>query len=192
MNDDKLKKEVLKSAEVIRKGGVILYPTNTIWGLGCDARNKKAVDKIFLIKRRTAFKSLIILAESVERIAHYVNTDPELIRDLTEGFDKPTTIIYPGGRNVAKNVIASDGTVAVRLARHRFCEALIKELDHPIISTSANISGDPPPSLFSQISEEIKENVGYVVDWERYAMKDIKPSTVIKLRDDGMYDVLRP
>jgi L-threonylcarbamoyladenylate synthase len=93
---------------------------------------------------------------------------------------------------VAKNVIASDGTVAVRLARHRFCEALIKELDHPIISTSANISGDPPPSLFSQISEEIKENVGYVVDWERYAMKDIKPSTVIKLRDDGMYDVLRP
>jgi|AntRauTorcE11898_2_1112593.scaffolds.fasta_scaffold00295_8 L-threonylcarbamoyladenylate synthase len=192
MNDDKLKKEVLKSAEVIRKGGVILYPTDTIWGLGCDARNKKAVDKIFLIKRRTAFKSLIILAESVERIAHYVNTDPELIRDLTEGFDKPTTIIYPGGRNVAKNVIASDGTVAVRLARHRFCEALIKELDHPIISTSANISGDPPPSLFSQISEEIKENVGYVVDWERYAMKDIKPSTVIKLRDDGMYDVLRP
>jgi len=192
MNDDKLKKEVLKSAEVIRKGGVILYPTDTIWGLGCDARNKKAVDKIFLIKRRTAFKSLIILADSVERIAHYVNTDPELIRDLTEGFDKPTTIIYPGGRNVAKNVIASDGTVAVRLARHRFCEALIKELDHPIISTSANISGDPPPSLFSQISEEIKENVGYVVDWERYAMKDIKPSTVIKLRDDGMYDVLRP
>lgn len=192
MSDEKLMREVKKAAETIRKGGVILYPTDTIWGLGCDARKNKAIEKIFLIKRRTTIKSLIILAESVDRISQYVDTDPDLIRDMVEGFDKPTTIIYPGGKKLAKSVIAKDHTVAIRLARHTFCHALIKELDHPIVSTSANISGEAPPSLFSQIGDEIKDNVDYVVDWEHFTMKDIKPSTLIKLRDDGLYDVLRP
>lgn len=189
---EKLQTEIENAAKVIKKGGVILYPTDTIWGLGCDATNAKAVKKIFLIKRRTVSKSLIILAESVERIHKHVDIDKEYISDLVNGFDRPTTIIYPGAKKLAKNVIADDGTVAVRLARNDFCAGLIAKVDRPIISTSANISGEPAPSLYAHTSKEIRENVDYIVDWERYAMKDIKPSTVIKLRSDGLYDVLRP
>lgn len=188
---EKLNIEIEKAADVVNKGGVILYPTDTIWGLGCDATNAKAVEKIFLIKRRTVSKSLIILAENVKRITQHVSADPDLIQDLVESFDRPTTIIYPGARKLAKNVVAPDGSVAVRLARHDFCKGLITALDKPIISTSANISGEPAPSLYAHISDEIRKNVDYIVDWERYALKDIKPSTVIKLREDGLYDVIR-
>ncbi len=189
---EKLQTEIENAAKVLKKGGVILYPTDTIWGLGCDATNAKAVEKIFLIKRRAVSKSLIILAESVDRIHKHVDADKEYISDLVHGFDRPTTIIYPGAKKLAKNVVADDGTVAVRLARHDFCAGLIAKFNRPVISTSANISGEPAPSLYAHISNEIRENVDYIVDWERYAMKEIKPSTVIKLRKDGLYDVLRP
>lgn len=189
---EKLQSEIENAAKVIKKGGVILYPTDTIWGLGCDATNAKAVKKIFLIKRRAVSKSLIILTESVDRIHKHVDADKEYISELVNGFDRPTTIIYPGAKKLAKNVVGDDRTVAVRLARHDFSSGLIAKVDRPVISTSANISGEPPPSLYAHISNEIRENVDYIVNWERYAMKEIKPSTLIKLRKDGLYDVLRP
>lgn len=191
-DSDKLVEEINKTVQILKAGGVILYPTDTIWGLGCDATNTKAIKKIFNIKRRTASKSLIILAESAKRIQNHVDADPELIKELIHSFDKPTTIIYDGAKNLAKNVIAQDKTIAIRYARHEFCQKLITQLDKPIVSTSANISGEPAPIQFSQISQEIIENVDYVVDLEQDILKDVKPSTLIKLHENGIYDVLRP
>lgn len=191
-DSDKLLEEINKTAQILRAGGVILYPTDTIWGLGCDATNTKAIKKIFNIKRRTASKSLIILAESAKRIQHHVDADLELIKELIHSFDKPTTIIYDGAKNLAKNVIAHDKTIAIRYARHEFCQKLIIQLDRPIVSTSANISGEPAPIQFSQISQEIMDNVDYIVDLEQDILKDVKPSTLIKLHENGIYDVLRP
>lgn len=188
---EKLDKEVEKAARVIMKGGTILYPTDTIWGIGSDATRIKPVKKVFRIKKRDESKSLIILVDKVERLEKHSRFYSELVYDLVKGFDKPTTIIYPGAKNLAKNVIARDGTVAIRVVNHAFCKQLIARLDRPIVSTSANLAGEPPPSVFSEITENIRSQVDYVVEWEQNTVREVKPSTILKLKENGMYEVIR-
>lgn len=195
MNEDyenKLKKEVNKAAEVIMRGGTILYPTDTVWGIGCDATHQKPVKKVFNIKLRDESKSLIILVESIERVKKHTNFYQDFIYDLVKGFDKPTTIIYPGAKNLAKNVIAKDGTVAIRVVNHEFCKRLISKLDRPIVSTSANIAGEDTPSVYSEITENIRHQVDHIVDWEQNMLMEVKPSTILRIKENGMYDVIRP
>lgn len=190
-DNDKLTKEINNAADVIRRGGTILYPTDTIWGIGCDATRQKIVKKIFKIKMRDESKSLIILVDRVERIKNHTSFFSDVIYDLVKGFDKPTTIIYPGAKNLAKNVIAKDGTVAIRVVNHEFCRRMISKLDRPIVSTSANIAGEEAPSMFSGITDNIKNQVDYIVDWEQDKLREVKPSTILKLKKDGMYEVIR-
>lgn len=190
-DDEKLMKEVDEAAKIIMRGGTILYPTDTIWGIGCDATRQKAVKKVFKIKVRDESKSLIILVDTVERIKHHSSFYSDVIYDLVEGFDKPTTIIYPGAKNLAKNVIANDGTVAIRVANHEFCRRLIHKLDRPIVSTSANMAGEEAPNMFSGIRQRIREQVDYVVKWEQKLLREVKPSTILRLKENGMYEVIR-
>jgi len=190
-DNDKLTKEINNAADVILRGGTILYPTDTIWGIGCDATRQKIVKKVFKIKMRDESKSLIILVDSIERIKNHTSFYSDVVYDLVKGFDKPTTIIYPGAKNLAKNVIAKDGTVAIRVVNHEFCRRLITKLDRPIVSTSANIAGDEAPSMFSEITRNIKDQVDHIVDWEQDKLREVKPSTILKLKKDGMYEVIR-
>lgn len=189
--NDKLNEEVKKAAKVVMSGGTILYPTDTIWGIGCNATRPKAVKKVFRLKRRDESKSLIILVDTPERIRHYSSFFSDMIYDLMQSFDKPTTIIFPGAKNLAKNVIAKDGTVAIRVAKHAFCQKLIATLNRPIVSTSANIAGEEAPSVFPQITQNIREGVDYVVEWEQNVMREVKPSTILKIKNNGMYEVIR-
>ena len=140
---------------------------------------------------RDESKSLIILVDSIERIKNHTSFYSDVVYDLVKGFDKPTTIIYPGAKNLAKNVIAKDGTVAIRVVNHEFCRRLITKIDRPIVSTSANIAGDEAPSMFSEITRNIKDQVDYIVDWEQDKLREVKPSTILKLKKDGMYEVIR-
>lgn len=188
---EKLSKEVENAAEVLLRGGTILYPTDTIWGIGCDATRAKAVKKVFDIKMRDESKSLIILIDKAERLEHYTDYYSDVVYDLIQGFDKPTTIIYPKAKNLAKNVIAKDGTVAIRVANHEFCQRLISRINRPIVSTSANLSGEEAPSVLSQIGDNIREKVDYIVNWEQDVVRDTKPSTILKLKNNGMYEVIR-
>src|ERR1035437_6171729 len=137
--------ELAKALEVLKSGGTLLYPTDTIWGLGCDATNPKAVEKIFKLKNREESKSLIVLLDDEDNLHKYVDNLPEITFDLLKNIDKPTTIVYSNAKNLAWNVIASDGTVGIRVTRDPFCRDLVKRFGKPIVSTSANISGDPSP-----------------------------------------------
>ncbi|MCF8308111.1 MAG: threonylcarbamoyl-AMP synthase [Bacteroidales bacterium] len=188
---EKLSKEVENAAEVLLRGETILYPTDTIWGIGCDATRAKAVKKVFDIKMRDESKSLIILIDKAERLEHHTDYYSDVVYDLIQGFDKPTTIIYPGAKNLAKNLIAKDGTVAIRVVNHEFCQKLISRINRPIVSTSANLSGEDAPSILSQIGANIREQVDYIVDWEQDVVRDTKPSTILKLKENGMYEVIR-
>ncbi|MCF8231114.1 MAG: threonylcarbamoyl-AMP synthase [Bacteroidales bacterium] len=184
--------EVENAAKVILRGGTILYPTDTIWGIGCDATRAKPVKKVFNIKLRDESKSLIILIDKADRLKHYTDYYSDMVYDLIQGFDKPTTIIYPGAKNLAKNLIAKDGTVAIRVVNHEFCQKLISRINRPIVSTSANLSGEEAPSVLSQIGDNIREKVDYIVNWEQDVVRDTKPSTILKLKENGMYEVIRP
>jgi len=142
--------EIEQCLKVLRNGGTILYPTDTIWGIGCDATNSKAVNKIYRLKKRVESKSLIILLDTPEKIKNYVTQVPEIALDLLENIDRPLTIIYPGAKNLAKNVIAEDNSIAIRIVKNEFCRKLIHEFDKPIVSSSANISGEPSPLVFKK------------------------------------------
>jgi L-threonylcarbamoyladenylate synthase len=183
--------EVEKTIQVLRKGGVILYPTDTIWGIGCDATNSKAVEKIYKIKQRAQQQSFIILLDAADKIKEYVTYVPPIAFDLIAQYIRPLTIIYPEAKNIAKNVIASDGSIAIRIVNELFCKTLIQKFDKPIVSSSANISGEVHPTSFSVISEEIKSIVDYVVDWEQNVVREVNPSTIIRLFDNGTFDVIR-
>jgi L-threonylcarbamoyladenylate synthase len=187
-----MEEEIKRCLEVLRRGGTILYPTDTIWGIGCDATSERAVDKIYGIKKRLETKSLIILLDDEEKIARYVTSVPEIARDLINGVDKPTTVIYPGARNLPKNLVASDGTVAIRIVRNDFCKALIQAFGKPIVSSSANISGEPAPSLFKNISETIKQSVDYSVSLYQNLIQEMRPSRIIKISENGEFEVIRP
>ncbi|MEO8794737.1 MAG: L-threonylcarbamoyladenylate synthase [Daejeonella sp.] len=186
-----LRDEVEKALKVLKEGGIILYPTDTIWGIGCDATNEEAVAKIFKIKGREESKSMIVLLDTDNKLASYVNNIPEMAYDLIEYAENPLTIIYSGAKNLAKNAIAADGTIAIRIAKNDFCQQLIQRFRKPIISTSANISGQPSPATFDEIADEIKESVNYIVDWEQEKTAPKKPSTIMKLEPDGRFQFIR-
>lgn len=184
--------EIKKTIEVLKKGGTILYPTDTVWGIGCDATNSKAVAKVFSLKGRSENKSFIILLDHENRIKEYVSNYPEQASDLIRSYHKPLTIVFSGAKNLAKNIIAKDGTIAIRVIKHEFCAKLIKEFGKPLVSTSANVSGNPTPAVFRDISEFIKSHVNYVVNVEQNNLQPAAPSTVIKMDDTGSYQVIRP
>jgi L-threonylcarbamoyladenylate synthase len=184
-------KEIQNALSVLRSGGIILYPTDTIWGLGCDATNEEAVKKIYALKQRDDSKSMILLLDNDAKLPSYVHQVPEHAWDLIEFSEKPLTIIYPEAKNLAKNVIAEDGTVGIRVTKDEFCKKLIEKFRKPIVSTSANISGEKSPSSFSEISDDIKRRVDYVVALRQEEKKTALPSTIIKLGIKGEIQIIR-
>ncbi|HPE33638.1 MAG TPA: L-threonylcarbamoyladenylate synthase [Bacteroidales bacterium] len=186
-----MQEEIEKTLKALRAGGTILYPTDTIWGIGCDATNQKAVDRIYQIKRRIEDKSLLVLVDSRERILQYVEKVNPLIFDLVSNYDKPLTVIYENAKNVAKGVAAQDNTIGIRIVQDEFCRELIRQFGKAIVSTSANISGSPAALWFQQISPEIKKSVDYVVNLHQHEIRKMKPSRIIKAKSNGDFEIIR-
>jgi len=181
-------KEVL---EVLRSGGTILYPTDTIWGIGCDATNPRAVEKVYRIKERLSEKSLIILVNDLDMLKDYVEVVPEVAMELIASMSDPLTIIYPKAKKLPKNVTATDGSIGIRIPRHDFCQQMISAFGKPVSSTSANISGAPIPFSLRGVSDEIKSAVDYVADVEHQTSTRPTPSTIIKIDSQGEIHILR-
>ena len=188
-----IESEIQNTLKVLENGGTILYPTDTIWGIGCDATSPAAVEKIFAIKKRGAEKSLIILLDDVSKLKNYVEHIPKEAFSYIETTERPLTIIYPAAnkKSLAKNVLAEDGSVAIRITKDAFCKKLIQEFGKPIVSTSANISGENPPQNFSEIPNEIKKAVDYVVNYRQEENTNPKPSIIIRIGPDGGIDFIR-
>lgn len=186
-----MKDEIKKACEVMQKGGIILYPTDTVWGIGCDATNEEAVKKVFEIKKRADSKAMLVLVDSSVKVDFYVQDVPNVAWDLIDMTTKPLTIIYDGARNLASNLIAEDGSVGIRVTSEEFSKQLCFRFRKAIVSTSANISGQPSPAVFSEISEEIKDAVDYVVDYRRDEKGAAKPSSIIKLGKGGTIKIIR-
>ena len=185
--------EILSEAlRVLRAGGTILYPTDTVWGLGCDATNPEAVARIFEIKQRPDAKSLVLLASDLDMVAKYVKEVPSIAVDLVEVNDAPMTIIYPGAQYLAPNVVAEDGSVGIRIPLNEFCVKLVRKLRRPLVSTSANISGEPTPSCFAEISPEISGAVDYGVPAALERESTGRASQIIKLGLRGEVEIIRP
>lgn len=184
--------EDLKSALItLREGGVILYPTDTIWGLGCDATNQIAVEKIFNIKKRRESKSLIILVNGFPMLERYVKNIPDAAYEILDVSDKPMTIIYPEGKNLAPGVCGEDGSVGIRICNDDFCNELITRFRKPLISTSANYTEAPSPADFSEIEDDIIRSADYVVKYRQTDSKKNTPSSVIKVDDNGVIKIIR-
>lgn len=185
------KEEISKTLKVLNEGGLILYPTDTIWGIGCDATNSDAVKKIYDLKKRMDSKSMLVLVDNDETLNRYVDDIPEVAFELIEAADRPLTIIYDHPVGVAPNLLADDGSLGIRITEDPFCRELCRRLRKPLVSTSANISGQKSPSNFSQISEEIKNGVDYVVEYRQNEQSASKPSNIIKLSDGGVIKIIR-
>jgi len=183
--------DIKNSLKILRDGGVILYPTDTVWGLGCDATSQKAVEKIFSIKERSESKSLIILVDSEAMLERYVKEIPAVASEITGLSDTAVTIIYPEARNLAPGVASEDGSVGIRIAMDDFCKSLIGRFRKPLVSTSANLSGEPSPGYFGEIPETIKDAVDYVVMYKRDDRRKHKASPVIKVEKNGVFKILR-
>ena len=203
-----MKEAIQKALEVLRAGGVILYPTDTVWGIGCDATNPEAVAKIYEIKRREDSKSLVLLASDIDMVARYVREIPEMAIQLVEVNDKPMTIIYPGaivGQKpavsgempkadrgaLAFNTVAEDGTVGIRIPMMDFCQQLVYKLGRPLVSTSANISGEPTPKRYAEISEEIRSAVDHIVEPSLEHGSTGQSSSIIKVGLDYSIEIIR-
>lgn len=175
----------------MREGGVILYPTDTIWGIGCDATNEDAVRRVYEIKQRQDSKAMLVLVDSSVKVDFYVRDVPEVAWDLIDLADKPLTIIYSGARNLAANLLAEDGSVGIRVTNEDFSKRLCQQFRKAIVSTSANISGQPSPKNFSEISEEVKSAVDYIVGCRQEEISNPKPSSIIKLDKGGVIKIIR-
>ena len=176
----------------MREGGIILYPTDTIWGIGCDATNPEAVKRVYEIKQRADSKALLVLVDSAVKVDFYVNEVPDVAWDLIELATRPLTIIYSGARNLASNLLAEDGSVGIRVTSELFSQQLCRQFRKAIVSTSANVSGSPSPRNFSEISDEIKQAVDYIVNYRRDEQKETTPSSIIKLGPKGEIKIIRP
>ena len=187
----KTEEDINKAVEVMRKGGVILYPTDTVWGIGCDATNAEAVARVYEIKRREDSKALICLVDSDARLQRYVRQVPSVAWELLDCVDKPTTIILDGAVNLAQNLIAEDGSIALRITKEAFSKELCYRFQKAIVSTSANISGEPTAQNYCDISEEIINAVDYVCWTRRQEHKPHKPSSIIKLGLGGEVEIIR-
>jgi L-threonylcarbamoyladenylate synthase len=186
-----LNNEVAAALKIVQQGGIILYPTDTIWGIGCDATNTEAVKKIYRLKQRDEAKSMIILLDTDNKLPSYISDVPELAYDLIEFAENPLTLVMPGAKNISPALIAADGSVGVRVSNYPFCQQLIQRLRKPLVSTSANISGKPSPQYFSQIDQEIIDGVDYVVDIDQHSMEIKNPSTIMRLAPNGSFEFLR-
>ena len=206
MENGRYDKEDLQEAlRVLRDGGVIVYPTDTVWGIGCDATNEEAVRKIYRLKQREDSKSMLVLMDSAAKLPYYIGDIPEAAEmlleaqntehraqtDLPEEELKPMTIIYPHGRNMAKNLIAEDGSIGIRITNEAFSKALCAQLRHPLVSTSANISGHPTARFYHEIEREVLDGADYVCRFRRDDDTPHEPSTIIKINDDGSFKIIR-
>lgn len=195
------KEDIQEALRVLRAGGIIVYPTDTVWGIGCDATNAEAVKRIYALKQREDSKSMIVLLDSPAKLNYYVADIPEAAWALLEVSDfsedsedsehKPLTIIYPGARNMAPNIIAEDGSVGIRITHEPFSKALCEQLRHPLVSTSANISGHPTAHWFAEIEQAILDGADYVCRFRREDDTAYEPSSIIKLNADGSFKIIR-
>ena len=183
--------DIKAALEVLQKGGVILYPTDTIWGLGCDACNEEAVKRIYTIKNRIDSKSMLVLMENAALLDRYVEEVPEIAFDLIELTDKPLTIIYDGAKNLARNLVAEDGSIGIRITTEAFSSDLIRRFKRPIVSTSANVSGKPSPACFDEIDQQIIDAVDYVVKYRQDDTHKAAPSSIMKLGRSGEIKIIR-
>ncbi|MBD5279184.1 MAG: threonylcarbamoyl-AMP synthase [Bacteroides sp.] len=183
--------DIKEAVAVLKKGGVILYPTDTVWGLGCDATNPEAVKKIYELKRREESKSMLVLVDGEAMLDRTVEDIPEVAWQLIEAAIDPLTIIYDHPHGVASNLLADDGSLGLRITSERYSRELCKRLRRPIVSTSANISGEKAPALFSEISEDIRNGCDYIAEYRRADTTPHKPSNIIKLSDGGLIKVIR-
>jgi L-threonylcarbamoyladenylate synthase len=183
--------DIKKAVEVLKSGGVILYPTDTIWGIGCDATNPEAVARIYQIKKREDSKSMLVLMDNPALLERYVNDVPKIAWDLVEISTTPLTVIYPGAKNLATNLIADDGSIGIRFTKEEFTTKLLQRFRRPIVSTSANISGQKSPAFFDEISEEIKTQMDYIVDYRQDDINPAQPSSIMKLWPGGRIDIIR-
>ncbi len=186
-----MEEDIKKAVDVMRAGGIVLYPTDTVWGIGCDATNVEAVEKVYSLKQRAESKALILLVDSMVKVQSYIAEVPDIAWDLVELSEKPLTIIYDEARGLAKNLIAEDGSVAMRVTGEDFSRKLCQRMKVPVVSTSANISGTPAPGVFSEISQEIIDGVDYVVYYKRDYVERVKPSSIIKLSVSGVVKIIR-
>lgn len=183
--------DIKQACSVMSKGGVILYPTDTVWGIGCDATNEEAVRRVYEIKKRADSKAMLVLVDSPVKVDFYVSDVPPIAWDLMEVADKPLTIIYAGARNLAPNLLADDGSVGIRVTRERFSQQLCQRFRKAIVSTSANISGQPGAANFGEISDEIKQAVDYIVGYRQDDMSRPRPSSIVKLDEKGNIRIIR-
>lgn len=189
--DEQYNNDLENCLKILKKGGTIIYPTDTVWGLGCDATSSSAVKKVYSLKRRTEAKALIVLVNEMEMIKNYVKEFPEIAADLIENYKKPLTIIYPQARNLAKNLISPDNSIAIRISRDKFSNDLVRLFGKPIVSTSANISGLTMPFSFRNISKEIISGSNYVVSIYHDTINEVKASTIIRLLSETDFQIVR-
>ena len=186
-----MNEEINNTLEVLKSGKTILYPTDTIWGIGCDATNAKAIEKIYRIKKREETKSMLILLDCTERISSYVDEVPQIAYDLIELSEKPVSIIFPKAKNLPHNLINSDGSIGIRVTNDKFCKTLISRFKKPIVTTSANISNKNHAEILKKISEEVKKNVDYIVNWRQDEIMSNQVSSIIKLGIKGEIKIIR-
>lgn len=189
--NETIREEIRKACEVLQKGGVILYPTDTVWGIGCDATNEEAVKRVYEIKRRADSKAMLVLVDSDVKVDFYVKDVPEVAWDLIQYATKPLTVIYDDARNLAPNLIGEDGSVGIRVTSEEFSKQLCFRFRKAIVSTSANISGQPAPASFSEIQDEIKQAVDYIVGYRQDEPAGAKPSSILKLGKGGVIKIIR-
>ena len=185
-----MRTEIENALAVLKRGGLILYPTDTVWGIGCDVTNHEAIERIYKLKKRAESKSMICLVNDFKMLNQFVEDVPEVAYDILKYAVKPTTIIYDDPIRVSENIIADDNSLAIRVVQDDFCKQLIRKFRRPIVSTSANVSGKKTPMSFNEISKDIIEGVDYVVNYDR-SKKSGKPSAIIKLKNDGSVKVIR-
>jgi L-threonylcarbamoyladenylate synthase len=187
-----IENDIKECVKALRKGNLILYPTDTVWGIGCDAQNEQAVKKIYAVKKRNEQKSMIILLPDEKAITHFTDDASPTVFDFIKGVHKPVTVVYPKAKNLAKNIINADGSIAIRIVKKGFAKELLKKFGKPIVSTSANLSGYPAPGNFNDIDMAIKKAVDYIVEFSRDDERIAAPSTVVKLDGTGKIIILRP
>ncbi|RMA58558.1 L-threonylcarbamoyladenylate synthase [Ulvibacter antarcticus] len=185
-----MRTEIENALTVLKRGGIILYPTDTVWGIGCDATHPGAIEKVYALKKRINDKSLICLVSDLNMLEEHVEKVPKAAYDVLKFSDYPTTIVYDDPIRISETLIAADNSLAIRIVEDQFCQKLIRKLHRPIVSTSANISGEKTPQNFEEISQEILDGVDYVVNLQR-DKKASKPSTIIKIKNDGTVKVIR-
>ena len=191
MDNEQYKQDLREAVATLRKGGIIVYPTDTVWGIGCDATNAEAVARIFALKQRAEAKSMLVLVDSPSRAQIYVKEIPDVAYDMMELSDKPLTLILDGAKNLAPNLIAEDGSVGIRVTNEKFSHDLCYTFGKPVVSTSANVSGEPSAAIFAEISQTILDGADYAVKFRRTDTAKAKPSSIVKLKADGQVTIIR-